>query len=239
MAYVYWLHLQEHNDYFKEGYIGVSKDPKRRLKEHYLLVGGGWHENPHLKHAFEKYKEKIIQTIIIQGPEEYCYEIESKLRNIKQIGWNIAEGGFGPPKMFGHTFNNGRKQSLEVIAKRVESLKEKCSKREGYKKREKLPKFGSEEYCENMRMKSKERWYSFSEEKRNEIAKKRGESQKGKSRPSSKLPWWTNGVNNRKQNECPGENWRKGRTTKKQEFSIEERQRRSERMKALMNRRTI
>ena len=28
------------------------------------------------------------------GSEEYCYEIEGKLRPNKRIGWNIAEGGF-------------------------------------------------------------------------------------------------------------------------------------------------
>jgi len=30
-CYVYWIHLPEHTDMFTEGYIGVSKNPKKTI----------------------------------------------------------------------------------------------------------------------------------------------------------------------------------------------------------------
>lgn len=96
-ACVYWLHLPEHSNMFSEGYIGVSIDPSSRFRQHIYSSKNGWHENLHLKRVFEKYNYSICQTIILEGSEKYCYEIEQKMRPKRQIGWNIAEGGGMPP----------------------------------------------------------------------------------------------------------------------------------------------
>jgi|ERR1017187_4140587 hypothetical protein len=99
---LYWIHLPEHTDILLEGYIGVSRDPIRRLSNH--KTGK---RNPHLTNAFAKYKD-IIHTILLQGEEEYCYEIEEKLRPTINIGWNITSGGNRPPILYGE--NNHMKQ---------------------------------------------------------------------------------------------------------------------------------
>jgi predicted GIY-YIG superfamily endonuclease len=100
MAFLYWIHNDSHTDMTKEGYIGVSYRPHRRLWEHKKTT-----ENPALRRAFEKYQVKM--TILLEAEEDYCYEIEAKLRPSKKIGWNIAEGGFKPPNL------TGRKQTEE------------------------------------------------------------------------------------------------------------------------------
>ena len=93
-AYVYWLHLPEHNNMFSEGYIGVSVNPKKRLYEHKRSIDKNTHPNPHIINAFGKYEE-IIFSILVEGSQEYCYYIESKLREKENIGWNITMGGAG------------------------------------------------------------------------------------------------------------------------------------------------
>ena len=87
-AYVYHLHLKEHSLY--EGYVGVAIDVLQRLNEHKRI-----NINPHLTNAFNKYGDDIICSILLEGPEAYCYEIEKKLRSSENIGWNINEGGRG------------------------------------------------------------------------------------------------------------------------------------------------
>lgn len=101
MTYVYWIHTPNHTDIFSEGYIGVSNRLDRRLYEHKWCK-----QNPHLTNAFNKYKD-IVHTILIQGPEAYCYDVESKLRPDTEIGWNINKGGAKPPS------SKGLKRSIE------------------------------------------------------------------------------------------------------------------------------
>ena len=35
--------------------------------------------------------------VVLVADEDYCYQVESKLRSAEQIGWNIAKGGTKPP----------------------------------------------------------------------------------------------------------------------------------------------
>ena len=92
---VYWIHLPEHTNMFTQGYIGVSHRPEDRLYEHVNS------KNTHLSNAINKYGSKIIQSIILVGSEDYCYEIEEKLRPNDHIGWNIVKGGGHPPSWKG------------------------------------------------------------------------------------------------------------------------------------------
>jgi hypothetical protein len=88
-AYIYWLHLPEHTDMKTEGYIGVSKTPRKRFIKHKKKT------SRHLGNAFKKYGELIEQNIVWLGNEEICYELENQLRPNPQIGWNEAPGGVG------------------------------------------------------------------------------------------------------------------------------------------------
>jgi hypothetical protein len=78
---------------FSQGYIGVSKNTKTRFERH-----SKYSDNQHLKAAIKKYGwDNLIKQIVLIGEEKYCYDLETKIRPTKQIGWNIAEGGKKPP----------------------------------------------------------------------------------------------------------------------------------------------
>jgi hypothetical protein len=99
IAQVYWIKAAHHSDMASEGYIGVSKNAKKRW-----LYGHNWahrnsrHDNPRFSNAVTKYGwENLIKTILIVADETYCYDLERKLRPTTNIGWNLAIGGGKPP----------------------------------------------------------------------------------------------------------------------------------------------
>jgi len=104
---IYWIHLPEHTDIFTEGYVGVSKNVKKRFIDHKNRPS-----NEHLKNAINKHGwDTLIKQIVIIANEAYCLAIEIKLRASKKIGWNIAEGGSKPPITM---FNLGKHLSIET-----------------------------------------------------------------------------------------------------------------------------
>lgn len=97
-ACLYWIKHKEHTDIFTQGYVGVTKNYEKRWRRHIGDAKNKKHDNPHLQKALNKYNSKtIIQEIILFASEKYCYEIENKLRNKENIGWNICSGGTKPP----------------------------------------------------------------------------------------------------------------------------------------------
>jgi hypothetical protein len=109
-AYVYWLHRPEHTDPFTEGYIGVSIQPLKRFYQHKKQ----YYMNPHLAHVFKKHND-IMQSILLVGPEDYCYEIEAKMRPCENIAWNIAMGGNRPIHNVPHSLEAKAKMSLAKV----------------------------------------------------------------------------------------------------------------------------
>lgn len=91
-CYVYHIIQEQDSLDLNSGYIGVSKYPEKRLEHHRNRS-----ENPHLYNAFIKYGAAIKQYLIFQGTEQACYDLELKLRPVKNIGWNINCGGSKPP----------------------------------------------------------------------------------------------------------------------------------------------
>jgi hypothetical protein len=102
---VYWIHLTEHDDPHHQGYVGVTNNLQRRIREHKSKT-----ENRILQNVFKKYKSVIIDILFI-GDYEYCYDVEKTYRHTKEIGWNLNEGGKKPPN------NKGIKKSLETRKK--------------------------------------------------------------------------------------------------------------------------
>jgi len=96
---VYWIKAPHHSDMFSEGYIGVSKNAENRWKYgHHWAFKQGRHDNPILVNAVNKYGwDNLIKQIVLVADEEYCYDIEGKLRPFESIGWNINVGGTKPP----------------------------------------------------------------------------------------------------------------------------------------------
>ncbi len=87
MAVLYWVHLPEHSNMFNQGYIGVTPNIKKRIREH--------------KHKFKAYADQLIIDVILIAEQSYCYMIEKSLRPIRNIGWNKAIGGYRNNKMIG------------------------------------------------------------------------------------------------------------------------------------------
>ena len=96
---VYWLHRKTHKNILTEGYVGITINPERREKEYRRVSGTGLH-NIHLTRALEKYDD-IVFEVIFDGTRDECINEEIRLRPEKNIGWNIAMGGFFPPDVTG------------------------------------------------------------------------------------------------------------------------------------------
>jgi hypothetical protein len=125
IASLYWVHLPHHVDVLTQGYIGVSIQSEVRLYGHRWALLNEKHINKHLTNAFKKYgEENIMDDILLVGPEEYCYEMEKKLRPDRNIGWNIAPGGYKPPSRKGiPSWNKGlTKETDERIARQGKHL---------------------------------------------------------------------------------------------------------------------
>jgi predicted GIY-YIG superfamily endonuclease len=119
---VYWIHHPDHSDMLTQGYIGVSKNAKQRFVQHLKD-----NQNRHLMFAIKKYGwDTLVKCEILIAKEDYCLDIEKKLRPSNGIGWNIAIGGGKPPVHFGHkrlhgnAINKGKKRSLEMRKKMSE-----------------------------------------------------------------------------------------------------------------------
>lgn len=92
MYCVYWIKLNDHKDYLKEGYIGITNNFGRRMQEHRRKTNGI------LANAINKYGwENLTKQVIVSDVEQELAElIEIELRPTNKIGWNIAIGGESP-----------------------------------------------------------------------------------------------------------------------------------------------
>jgi hypothetical protein len=110
MYSVYWISHKDHTDIFSQGYVGVSNNPKKRWDGHKLKPQKG-----HFANAINKYGwGNLVKKVVLIGEENYCLEIEQKLRPTEQIGWNLVAGGGKPPSALGKKFGP---MSDEVKAK--------------------------------------------------------------------------------------------------------------------------
>ena len=96
---VYWIRAKHHTDMMSDGYIGVSNNAQKRwLYGHNWAHRKGRHDNPRFSNAITKHGwDNLIKTVLVIGSEDYCYDIERKLRPVDSIGWNLAIGGGKPP----------------------------------------------------------------------------------------------------------------------------------------------
>jgi len=109
MASMYWIHLEDHTDMFSQGYIGITKDIKKRWSDHAKRTA-----NNHLLHAIKKYGwDSLVKEVVLVADEAYCLMVEAKLRAEDKIGWNIAKGGGMPPHI--NVWNKGRKIPQEEL----------------------------------------------------------------------------------------------------------------------------
>ena len=121
-AFIYWIKHPNHKDITTEGYVGVSKNPKERIRHHFKNAKYGYHSDKVISKAINKYgSENLIVEIVLKSYEDYCYMIEKKLRPLNFIGWNMTVGGY-------HTPNHnpkGSKLSKDIIKKAQDTIKKR------------------------------------------------------------------------------------------------------------------
>jgi hypothetical protein len=101
MAVVYWIHLEQHSDITKEGYVGITTQPPTdRFKEHKADSKRG---RTILNRALLKHSGEVHFDVLVEGSAEYCLIVENKLRPDDRIGWNTVAGGGKPPVFRGHS----------------------------------------------------------------------------------------------------------------------------------------
>jgi hypothetical protein len=96
---VYWVRSVNHSDFMTEGYVGVSRNANKRWKYgHFGSQKNNRHNNPKFANAILKHGwENLVKEILVIAPEDYCYDLEFKIRSSENIGWNLAVGGGKPP----------------------------------------------------------------------------------------------------------------------------------------------
>lgn len=126
-ARIYWAYLPEHTDIFSEGYIGFTKHSlKHRIKGHYRQAKSG--PDTIFTRAINKYGDRIIFRELCIGTIDYCLDLERKLRNGLNIGWNICYGGNAAG--MGKTLSPERRMALSIFQtgrKRSEETRRKIS----------------------------------------------------------------------------------------------------------------
>ena len=93
---IYWIHSDQETNIETQGYVGITKDLTRRLKEHAKR---------------SNFLDNRRVDIFLYGDQLYCRQIEKSLRPNRHVGLNIAEGGGLPPNV------KGIKRSMETRAK--------------------------------------------------------------------------------------------------------------------------
>ena len=90
---VYWIRHPDHTDMFTQGYVGVSSNLTKRWDRHAKRT-----QNAHLANAIKKYGwDNLVKKVVLIADEAYCLAMETKVRAVENIGWNITKGGGKPP----------------------------------------------------------------------------------------------------------------------------------------------
>jgi hypothetical protein len=95
---IYWIHNDQETNIETQGYVGITKNLTRRLKEH------------RRKHNFLD-NRKV--DVFLHGDKLYCKQIEQSLRPKRNIGLNIAEGGGLPPNVKGIKRSDQTRQKIK------------------------------------------------------------------------------------------------------------------------------
>ena len=110
---VYWIHHSSHEDFYKEGYVGVSNDVTHRIAQHLSAC----------KHTPQNYVESMSKSIsnkdfevniLFEGSEDFCYSKELELRKGRNIGWNRRTGGKGFRSHIDEKVNKAYRRLLNV-----------------------------------------------------------------------------------------------------------------------------
>jgi hypothetical protein len=139
--FVYWIHLPEQTNVAIEGYVGIAMNFEQRMSAHKSCAKTGKEQT--LYNAIRKYGwDNLVKEVILVSNENYCLEIEKKLRPVPRIGWNIAIGGEASGSHL-----KGIKQSEQHLANKKKALMGRLSGMKG----KKMPKEAIEKTMQYVR----------------------------------------------------------------------------------------
>ena len=95
---LYWIHSDLETNIQSQGYVGITKNLKRRLKEHARK---------------KNFLDNRTVDIYLQGETEFCKKIEMELRPTRNIGLNKAAGGGLPPNPSGKKLTKEHRQKIK------------------------------------------------------------------------------------------------------------------------------
>lgn len=200
---VYWIKNKTFNNIFEEGYVGVSLEFEKRIKTHKYRVNNNKHGNFNL---IENFSNDIEVEIVLVGDEEYCFEIEKKLRPFSNIGWNINSGGFKPPSQLG-------KKRLRDYGKTWSPMLGKKHSEESRKKISEAQK-GKARWTEEQKIEmSLSRKGKYTEERLQKMSLAKKGIPTGRSFVKGKF-WWNNGLINKMSIEQPDNSFIRGKIKK-------------------------
>ena len=143
---LYWIHSDQETDIYTQGYVGITKDLTRRLKEH--------RRRPN-------FLEQRSVDIMLYGDKNFCKDLENSLRPKRNIGLNIAEGGSLPPNVRGikRSLETRQKQSANNIGFRGKQHSEETKLKMKLARQGRPGKPHTEETKQNLRQIAKARTY--------------------------------------------------------------------------------
>lgn len=134
MAVLYWIRLKEHYNINSQGYVGVSNDFSKRIRQHKNLKK----ISNKLQEIYQEHSwENLVKSIIFEGTKEECLKAEMELRPSPNVGWNVSIGGTEGPSKFGQDNPSSRK---EVILKRALNEKGKLNHKQNTPRGESHPR---------------------------------------------------------------------------------------------------
>ena len=92
MPLVYWIRYPEHQNLLADGYVGITEDLERRVKQHKKLALRNLN-GPKDEALIGPRAQEIVVEHIFSGTAAECVEEEKRLRPEKYIGWNLHAGG--------------------------------------------------------------------------------------------------------------------------------------------------
>jgi predicted GIY-YIG superfamily endonuclease len=204
---VYWIKLSTHTDVRSEGYVGISKDPVRRMREHKkskYRIGNHLRRHP-----------DADLVILFEGSEEECIAREKELRPVDGIGWNIVSGGGMPPNHTGRKMPNKAQPGNQHAKGSVhteewkETTSQKMMGNRNAKVGSNLKLRGNKNGVGNKSWTGREHTPEY---KAHMSKIMRGnQHMKGKSfKMPDGMKWWNNGKDEKRLRECP-EGWVRGR----------------------------
>jgi predicted GIY-YIG superfamily endonuclease len=87
---LYWIRLDNHTDPYTEGYIGITKDFKERMRSHKKSRNKYVINNAIQKHGWDNLHKDILHENLSL---KEILDLEKQYRSEERIGWNLQRGG--------------------------------------------------------------------------------------------------------------------------------------------------